>query len=182
MPSADRCQFRIFVRSCRASASARILLIGCLAILATGCSYSRERPFRTDIHTIHVEMFHTKDFRRELEFRLTESIVKRIEMDTPYRISGKKGADAVLTGEILRVENRTLGDDFNTDLPREIASSIVIRYTMTDMRTGEILVDRPRFVYQASYIPPVGETFTHGMTRSMDGLAEVIVESMETSW
>jgi len=127
-------------------------------------------------------MFQSKEFRRELEFRLTESIVKRIEMDTPYRISGKRGADAVLTGEILQVENRTLGDDFRTDLPREIGSSVVVRYRLTDMRTGEILVDRPRFVFQASYIPQVGETFTTGMTRAMDGLAEVIVESMENNW
>lgn|GEM_PF-835105 len=153
-----------------------------LATVSTGCSYSRQRPFRTDIRTIHVEMFQSKEFRRELEFRLTESIVKRIEMDTPYRISGKRGADAVLTGEILQVENRTLGDDFRTDLPREIGSSVVVRYRLTDMRTGEILVDRPRFVFQASYIPQVGETFTTGMTRAMDGLAEVIVESMENNW
>lgn len=160
----------------------RFLLIGGLAVVTAGCSYSRQRPFRTDIRTIHVEMFQSKEFRRELEFRLTESIVKRIEMDTPYRVSPKKGADTLLSGEILRVENRTLGDDFQTDLPREIGSTVVIRYTLTDMRTGEILVERPRFVYQTSYIPPVGETFTHGMTRSMDGLAELIVESMETSW
>ncbi len=178
----DRFEIRIPSQASSLFAGMRMLLIGCLAILFTGCSYSRERPFRTDIRTIHVEMFQSKDFRRELEFRLTESIVKRIEMDTPYRISPKKGADTLLAGEILRVENRTLGDDFDTDLPREIGSTVVVRYTLTDMRTGEILVERPRFVYQTSFIPPVGETFTHGMTRSMDGLAEVIVESMETSW
>jgi hypothetical protein len=28
----------------------------------------------------------------------------------------------------------------------------------------------------------VGETFTQGMTRAMDGLAEQIVETMESSW
>jgi hypothetical protein len=50
------------------------------------------------------------------------------------------------------------------------------------MDTGNILVERPRFVYQTSYIPPVGETFTQGMTRALDGLAELIVESMETEW
>jgi len=160
----------------------KIPIAAALAMVACGCSYSRERPFRTDIRTVHVEMFQSKEFRRELEFRLTESLIKRIEVDTPYRISRKKNADELLTGEILRVENRVLGDDFDTDLPREIGSSVVVRYLLTDVRTGEILVDRPRFVYQSSYIPPVGETFTQGMTRAMDGLAEAIVESMETAW
>ena len=46
-----------------------------------GCGYSTKRPFPTNIRTLHVEMFHSKEFRRELEFRLTEALVKRIEMD-----------------------------------------------------------------------------------------------------
>ncbi len=151
-------------------------------LLSGGCGYSAKRPFRTDIQTVHVEMFQSKEFRRELEFRLTESIVKRIEMDSPYKIAPRNRADALLTGEIVRVDNRTFGDDFNTDLPREIGSTVVVRYRLQDLRSGEILVERPRFVYQTSYIPPVGETFTQGMTRAMDGLAEQIVETMESSW
>ncbi len=148
----------------------------------TGCGYSTTRPFRTDIQTIHVEMLHSKEFRRELEFRLTEAIIKRVEMDTPYRIAPRRTADAVLVGEILEVRNRTFGDDFDTDLPREIGSTVVLRYRLQDMRSGGILVERPRFVYQTSYIPPVGETFTQGMTRALDGLAEQVVETMESKW
>jgi hypothetical protein len=156
---------------------------GAVAMAAlTGCGYSTTRPFPTDIQTVHVEMFQSKEFRRELEFRLTESIVKRIEMDTPYRIAPRHKADALLTGEILKVENRNFGDDIDTDLPRETGSTVVIRYRLQNMRTGRILVERPRSVYQTSFIPPVGETFTEGMTRAMDGLAEHIVESMESDW
>jgi len=153
-----------------------------LVVLSGGCGYSTKRPFSTDIQTIHVEMFESKEFRRELEFRLTESIVKRVEMDTPYKIAPRKTADAVLTGEIMRVDNRTFGDDFDKDLPREIGSSVVVRFRLQDLRSGDILVERSRFVYQTSYIPPVGETFTQGMTRAMDGLAEQIVETMESAW
>lgn len=156
------------------------LLVGAIGL--TGCGYSTARPFPTDIHTIHVEMLESKEFRRELEFRLTEAIVKRIEMDTPYRIADAKTADAVFTGEILRVDNRTFGDDFDRDRPREIGSTVVMRFRLKDMRSGKILVDRPRFIYQTSYIPPVGETFTNAMTRAMDGMAESVVEAMEVDW
>lgn len=158
-----------------------VMLASTLSVLA-GCSYSTARPFRTDIQTIHVEMFQSKEFRRELEMRLTEAIVKRMEMDTPYRVAPRRTADALLTGEILAVENRTFGDDFDLDLPREIGSTVVVRFRLQNMRTGEILVERPRFVYQSGYIPPVGETFTDGMTRGLEGLAEQIVETMETHW
>ena len=49
-------------------------------------------------------------------------------------------------------------------------------------RYGVILAEHPHFAFQISYIPPVGETFTQGMTRALDGLAERIVEMMETDW
>lgn len=158
----------------------------CLIMLMTswlvGCHYSTSRPFPTDIQTIHVEMFQSREFRRELEFRLTEALVKRIEMDTPYRIAPRSQADAVLTGEVLAVDNRTFGDDFDLDQPREIGSTVVVRFRLQNVKDGTIMVEMPRFVYQTSYIPPVGETFTQGMTRALDGLAEQIVESMESPW
>jgi len=159
-----------------------MLGISLLAALNGGCGYSSRRPFSTDIQTVHVEMMQSKEFRRELEFRLTESLVKRIEMDTPYRVAPRKTADALLTGEILNVDNRTFGNDLKQDLPREIGSTVVIRFRLQDLRTGDLIVDRPRNVYQTSYIPPVGETFTDAMTRAMDGLAEQMVESMESAW
>ncbi len=148
----------------------------------SGCGYSTKRPFRTDIQTIHVSMIQSKEFRRELEFRLTEAIIKRIEMDTPDRVAPKRSADASFTGEILNVKNQVFGNDIGTGRPREIGSTVVVRYRFQDLRSGDILVERPRFVYQTSYIPPVGETFTTAMTRALDGMAEQIVETMETDW
>lgn len=165
-----------------AARSGLAALVMLLVLGGVGCGYSTARPFPADIRTIHVEMFHSREFRRELEFRLTEAVVKRIEMDTPYRIAPLDRADAVLTGEILEVRNRTLGNDFDTDLPREIGSTIIVRVRLKDLRSGRIIMDRPRELHQVSYIPPVGETFTQGMTRGLDGLAEQIVEAMETEW
>ena len=160
----------------------RLALCLTVATGLTGCSYSTVRPFPADIQTVHVEMFQSREFRRELEFRLTEAITKRVEIDTPYRIAPRRTADTLLTGEILAVENVTFGDDFDLDRPREIGSTVIVSFRMQDLRTGDILVERPRFVYQTSYIPPVGETFSDGMTRALDGMAELIVETMESGW
>lgn len=157
------------------------LLAGMLAA-ATGCGYSTARPFPDGIRTVHVQMLHSREFRRELEFALTEAITKRIEMDMPYRIAPLTRADTIFTGEILEVRNRTFGDDFDTQLPRETASTITLAFRWKDLRTGKILVERQRFVSTASYIPPVGETFATGMVRGLDRLAEEIVETMESAW
>ena len=104
-------------------------------------------------------MIESREFRRELEFQLTEALVKRIEMDTPYRIAPLRTADTLLTGEILEVRQRVFGDDFDTGLPREKGATILMRYRWKDLRTGRILVERERFPYSVEYIPPVGETF-----------------------
>ncbi len=157
-------------------------LVGtCLPMVLWGCGYTTVRPFPQDVKTIHVEMLDSKEFRRELEFKLTEAVVKRIEMDTPYRIVEKHRADSILSGEIIEVQQRTFGTDFEGDRPRETASTIVMTWRWKNMRTGD-LREFPRHVYTTTYIPPVGETFQTGMVRGLDGLAEQVVQAMETEW
>ncbi len=157
-------------------------LVGVCCVLA-GCGYSTKRPFPSDIQTVAVEMIDSREFRRDLEFALTEALTKRIEMDTPYRIADKSVADTCLSGEILEVQQRTLGKQFQTNEPREIGATIIMRYRWEDLRDGRILVERPRFVHMEAYIPPVGESFKKGVdVRGLDRMAERIVETMETPW
>jgi len=166
------------------SIAARLLMVAWAGVLAgsAGCGYSMRRPFPDDVQTVHVEMLHSKEFRRDLEFALTEALVKRIGMDTPYKLAPLKTADTVFTGEILEVRNRSFADDFESQLPRETASTIILAFRWKDLRTGKILAERQRFVSTSSYIPPVGETFDTGMIRGLDRVAEEIVEAMETEW
>lgn len=160
------------------------MLTACaMALLpAAGCSYSTKRPFPDNVQTVAVDMFQSKEFRRELEFDLTEAVVKRIEMDTPYAIRSRKVADTVLEGEILEVRQNAFADEFGTGRPREVAATIVVSCRWKDLRDGRILMEVPRLTYTTSWIPPVHETFAKGMVRGMDGLAEKIVESMESDW
>lgn len=148
----------------------------------TGCGYSTVRPFPDQVQSVHVKILQSREFRRDLEFMLTEALQKRINLDTPYRIAPLKKADSVFTGEILEVRNRTLGDDFDTQLPRETSSTVIMAFRWKDLRTGRYLLERERFTYTTTYIPPVGETFTKGMVRGLDGMAEAIVEAMESPW
>jgi hypothetical protein len=147
-----------------------------------GCGYTMDRPFRKDIQSVHVPIFQSKEFRRNLEFQLTEALQKRIQLDTPYRIADKKHADTELTGEILEVRQATFGNDFNTGLPRETAATFVIAFRWKDLRSGEMLLERPRFIETVTYIRPVGERFFEGSERAVNRLAERIVEEMEDNW
>jgi len=153
------------------------------ALCASGCGYSTKRPFPSGISTVHVEMLQSQEFRRDLEFELTEAIIKRIEMDTPYRIADSAHADTIFSGEVLEVRQNVLGKQFDSGTAREQGAQITIRYRWKDQRSGKILVERPRFVHQLAYIPSIGESFEKGVgVRGIDQMAERIVESMETEW
>lgn len=153
-----------------------------LGLGATGCSYHVRQPFPQNVRTVFVEMFQSRDFRRNLEFYLTESLQKRILQDTPYRIAEKQTADTLLTGEILEVRQGVLGRNFQTGKPSEQEVTFIIRFQWKDLRTGQVLIDQPRFVQSVEYIPPVGENFYDASVRGMDELAERIVQQMMESW
>lgn len=160
-----------------------ILLAGLLAIVGlAGCSYHVRPPFPQSVRTVYVEMFQSREFRRNLEFYLTEAVQKRILQDTPYRIADKHAADTILSGEILEVRQAVLGRGFKTGEPREQLASFIIRFTWKDLRTGQILVDQPRFVQSVDYIPPAGDNFADATARGMDDLAEGIVQQLMESW
>lgn len=153
-----------------------------LIALATGCGMSTERPFRKDVKTVALDIFDSKEFRRDLELQLTEALAKRIEAETPYKLAKKGVADTLITGEIKEVRQGTLGRDFRTNLPRETAATLVVAFKWKDLRSGEILVDRPNFVQTVDYIRPVGENFYDASQRLADRMAERIVEEMEADW
>jgi hypothetical protein len=159
------------------------LLVAALAMIAIhGCNYTTARPFPANVRTVYVEMFRSKEFRRDLEFQLTEAIQKRILMDTDYKLADKNRADTMLSGQVLEVRQATLGTDFRRDLPRETQTTFIVSFRWKDLRTGTTLVDRPRFTQTVDYIRPVGEDFFDASQEGLDDLAERIVEQMQSDW
>lgn len=162
-------------------------MLVCLGLAGCGYSSDRSKLFRTvnsqedPIRSIAVPIFESREFRRGLELQLTEALTKRIEATTPYKIAKKQRADTILTGTIQEVRQSTIGRDFEQVRPRETAATLIVSLQWKDLRTGEILFDRPRFVHTVDYIRPLGEDFFHAMQRDVDGMAEEIIELMESS-
>ncbi len=159
-----------------------LLFSGFVLLCSGGCGYTTERPFPTHVQSVFVEMFQTRDFRKDLEFKLTEALAKRVEMDTDYRLAPRERADTVLSGEIIEIRQNTLGDGFRTGMPREMAVTFVLSFRWKDQRSGKILAERQLSAYTTTYIPPVGESFFDGAVRGLEGVAEQVVEALETTW
>jgi hypothetical protein len=160
------------------------LVLGPLAALSAsiGCGYRSDQLFRTDVETVHVEMFESREFRRDLEFMLTEAVEKRIATDTPYRVAPKEKADTILRGEVLEERQAAFAPDFRSRQPRDKQMTLVVRVQWEDLRTGQILVDRPLLLQAVDYLPPAGETEKAAQQRGMDDLAARIVAQMYNEW
>ncbi len=157
----------------------------CLIGMTTGCGYGvgHRGMFASNVKTVHVPIFQNKDFRRGLEFQLTEALIKAIELHTPYKTTSNKGrADTALTGEIIEVRQGTLGLDFETHLPRETQATIIASFRWKDLRNGKILCEMPTITQSVDYIQPVGEGFYQASEEALNDLAERIVEKMEKPW
>jgi hypothetical protein len=145
-----------------------------------GCGYRNDTLFRDGIETVCVEVFESKEFRRDLEFRLTEAVVKRINMDTPYRLASKEKADTILTGEVLEEQQAAFAPDYETRQPRDKQLVLSVRILWKDLRTGRVLVDVPVQLEAADYLPPAGESEAYAQDRAIDRLAAAIVRRMYT--
>lgn len=154
---------------------------GILAVLC-GCGYRSDTVFRPNIDTVYVEMFESREFRRDLEFLLTEAVKKRIGTDTPYRLAAPEHADIMLKGEVLEERQNAYAPDFRTRQPRDVQMTMVVRVQVKDLRDGRILVDKPLLLQAVDYLPPAGESEAFAQQKAMDRLAARIVAETYSDW
>ncbi len=165
---------------------ARIVMIILPALAAAGCGYTMDSPYPAEYKTVSVPIWHRGRgvYRRELEMRLTEAIVKQIELKTPYKVVSRPRADTELTGTIDTVEQRILTYDTDTGRPRELELTIYVTFRWKDLRNGKTIVKRANFSTAGTYIThePFSRDFFQGSEDVINKLARRIVEQLEKGW
>jgi len=159
------------------------LVVVWAALAGGGCGYSMQPLHRTDVRTVAVPIFASKDFRRELEFDLTRELVKVIQTRTRYKVvHDRRRADTELRGEVIRLEAPVISENVDTDSPQDVSISVSAWFEWKDLRTGQILAQRGRVSGSGTYAPAIGETHDSATVEAVRRLAERIVEYMETPW
>ncbi len=154
------------------------LMLVCLA----GCGYSSNTAFRGGVRTVHVETFETREFRRDIEFALTKALKQQINAQTPYRLAEKDLADSVLSGRILEVRQEAFAPEPLSRQPRETQLTLAVQVRWRDLRTGELLIDRPVQLEVVDYIAATGEDEPYALQKVVVRLAERIVAAMYDQW
>ncbi|MGQ9504848.1 MAG: LPS assembly lipoprotein LptE [Thermogutta sp.] len=166
-----------------------------LALLTTaaGCAGYRvgnATLFRPDIETVYVPVFQSSSLRPGLGERLTEAVIKEIELRTPYKVVGSlERADSILTGRIVSETKRTVVENPYDD-PREVATRFQVEVQWIDQRgqalSAEETIPVPSelttVVTETTFVPEVGQSLATAHQAAIQRLAAQIVGMMENPW
>lgn len=161
-----------------------LALCGC-----AGYQIGNQTLFPTEIHTVYVPVFQSNSFRRNLGERLTEAVVKEIELKTPYKVVANSGADSVLSGRITSDKKRVLVPGMTGDA-RDTEVAIRVEVSWID-RKGRMLRDSqsvplPEEIADVSgtgdVVPEVGQSITTAQQEAICRVAQQIVGLMEKPW
>lgn len=165
------------------------LLTASLIMLSVGCGYMVGSPAVQNVRTVHVPIFKSDSFRRNLDYLLTEAVQKEIKTRTPYRLDGPETADTILKGKIVEISKRPLSENRYDD-PRELQLLIGAEVTWYDRRSGAILQQQvfpigPELTHQSSQVsfaPEAGHSLATAQQDAARRLAANIVDLMEAPW
>jgi hypothetical protein len=154
-----------------------------------GYQIGRRSLYRPDVRTVHVPMIQSDSFRRYLGERLTEAIVKEIELRTPYKVVDAGSADSVLSVRLVSDTKRILANNRFSE-PRDIETDFFVQANWIDRR-GDLIMSQdnlpaaPLLVnlgQQANFVPEGGQSLVTAQQEAIQKLAQQIVGQMELAW
>lgn len=167
-----------------------IVLLAAAACGVSSCdndpnnAYTMRDQYVQGVRSVYVPMWNrNRDvFRRELEFRISEAVIKEIQTSTRYRISDEASADTMLTGEIVEVSQAVMAFNPDSGNPREQEITITIAFVWQDLRDGTVRAQEDALEVTGTYIPDFGEGFFQASQDIFDTAARRVVEHMEADW
>jgi hypothetical protein len=153
-----------------------------LAGLAGCPGYTMDPLHRADVKTVAVPVFHSREFRRQLEFALTKELVKAIELKTSYKVvQDRANADTEILGEIIDLQAPVLTEELDTESRQEVQVTLKVKFEWKDLRSGEVLASMS-LSDSGTYAMAVGQTLDSATTQAVRRVARRIVEAMEEPW
>ena len=160
------------------------LLGGC-----AGYQIGNQSLYPPDIHTVYVPMFESASFRANMGERLTEAVMKEIELRTPYKVVSDPNADSTLSGRIVQEGKEVLIGSRVGD-PREIQANIHVQASWIDRQGRQLrassAVPLPSELVDVqgtgNLVPEVGQSVETAQQDAIQSVAAQIVSLMEKPW
>lgn len=169
-----------------------MLAVGFLGLALPGCAgyqVGTRSLYAPDVATVYVPMIESFSYRRDLGERLTEAVIKEIQIKTPFTVVNTPNADSILSARILDDDRRTLAENAFDD-PRVSETSILAKVTWVNRRRQPIIapqtlalpVDLIDISADSTLLPESGQTVATSQQQAIERLAQQIVSLMEEPW
>ncbi|MBX3424868.1 MAG: hypothetical protein KF688_04235 [Pirellulales bacterium] len=179
-------------RICKRWAGAGVVAATCVLATGGGCATYRvgnETLYAPDVSTVYVPMIESDSFRPDLGERLTEAVIKEIELKTPYKVVGTPDADSVLAARIVSDVKKVIVENQNDD-PRAIELSVRADVTWYNRRRAPLgapasIAVPPGLLpmnQTGALITEAGQSIATQQQLAIQRLAEQIVATMEEPW
>lgn len=176
----------------RRSAGKLLTLVACWAAISSGCAayrFGNETLYAPDVTTVYVPMIESDSFRRDLGERLTEAVIKEIELKTPYKVVGTPDADSILSARLMG-ERKLLEFENQNDDPRSLEYALTAQVTWLNRRRQPLApvnsiplpADFIPITQTATMLPEPGQSDASAQQQAIQRLAEQIVATMEEPW
>ena len=157
----------------------KLVLLGCC--LLTGCfALQRGGLFAPQYDQVFVPYFYNETFYRDVEFEITEQLVREILSSPGLHLSSKEDAEVYLVGRVLNVRQRVLSEDPDTK-PTSANTTVTVEVKMVDARTGEVLKTR-QFTQSGEFVESRGEDIAFARSEVYRYLSRDIVRMLETDF
>jgi hypothetical protein len=163
-----------------------------VVLALSGCAayhVGTESLYPSHIETVYVPVFESDSFRRDFGERLTEAVIREIELKTPYKVVSSPNADSVLTAHILDEGKLVVAEDYYDD-PRQVQVNLHVQVDWIDRRGQMLRSSQPIDVPSCDTIvagssdltAEMGQTVVTAQQQAIQRTAEQIVSMMETPW
>ena len=169
------------------------LVLGLLGLgFLTGCASYRvgsKSLYAPDIATVYVPMIESDSFRPGLGERLTEAVVKEIELKTPFKVVGTPDADSILSTRLVGDTKRVTIENRNDD-PRALELNLAAEVTWLNRRriplrapsTLALPTELVPIGQTSTLVPELGQSVATSQQQAIERLAQQIVSTMEEPW
>lgn len=155
----------------------------------SGCAGYHVGPvqpyYLRSVHSIAVPTFDNKTLVPRIAVLVTDTVIKQFQQDGTYRIKNEDQADAILKGEITRI-NRTPVRSVrgNVLATEEFNLTLRVRFSLVERSTGQVLTPPAEVSGTTSFF--VGADLTSDQRQAFplaaEELATTIVSRLSEGW
>jgi hypothetical protein len=166
------------------------LSIGMLSLAGcAGYQVGAGSLYAPDVTTVYVPMIDSDSYRRDLGERLTEAVIKEIELKTPYKVVSTPDADSILSARLITDTRHTLIENAfddprvsETELRAEVTWLNRRRLPIMPMHAVPVPPDLVAISQTSPLIPESGQSVATSQQQAIERLAQQIVSTMEAPW